>query len=239
MRCCLRSTTWAGSVLVVLALVAGIAVRPAVAMVSDEAVREAVARAVAQRVGTEARVVVRDLVVRLADGEAGSVFATIPGDAKAGAPVRVILKVLRDDGRASRFGEATCAIDVRMRGLRATRPIGRGEELAVADVEAVDVDATGLVLRPLPIDLQGARAVLDIAAGQVLNRSMVVPVPLVRTGDVVQLTLVSGDIVVEGRGIASQNGKLGDVIQVVAPDTKRRIAARVSGRGLAEVQHGR
>jgi flagella basal body P-ring formation protein FlgA len=106
-------------------------------------------------------------------------------------------------------------------------------------VERADIDAKGLQLKALPTDLVGARALTDIAAGQVLHRSMVVPAPLVRTGDEVALTLRSGPIVVEGRGIAAQTGRLGDVIHVVSPETKRRIAARVTGRGLAEVQHGR
>ena len=126
-----------------------------------------------------------------------------------------------------------------MRGLRAARPLSRGEVLQPGDVVAAEVEATGLPLLPLPTDLEGAHVTTDIPAGQVLRSSMVVPAPLVRTGDEIALTLRSGLIVVEGRGIAAQTGRLGDVIRVVAPGTKRRIAARVTGRGLAEVQHGR
>ena len=99
--------------------------------------------------------------------------------------------------------------------------------------------AAGWPLRALPRELEGARAVVDIAAGQVLHRSMVMPAPLVRTGDEVTVTLRRGPIEVEGRGIAAQTGQLGDVIHVMTPESKRRLAVRITGRRLVEVQHGR
>lgn len=235
MRCWDRSTTWAGSPIAVLALAAGLAAGGAEAAVSDEAVRAAIVRAVEARVGAGARVEVRDLVVRFREDVTGSVFASLPTDARAGDPARVLLKVRREDGRAARFGEAECVIDVWLRGARATRPVQRGSEIREGDVEVTDVDAKALPFRPLPQDLEGARAVTDIAAGQVVQRSMVVPAPAVRTGDDVAVTVHRGPMVVEGRGIATQPGRLGDVIHVVNPESKKRIAARVTGRGAVEV----
>jgi flagella basal body P-ring formation protein FlgA len=219
---------------------AGIGVTPAAAaVVTEDAVREAIVQAVRHRVGTTARIDVRDLVVRLAGDAEGSVFASLSSETKVGAAARVVLKVLKPDGRASRFGEATCVIGLSMPGLRTRRAVVRGSELGADDLEAVLVEAEGWPLRALPRELEGGRAVVDIAAGQVLQRSMVVPAPLVRTGDEVTVTLRRGPIVVEGRGIAAQTGQLGDVIHVMNPESKRRLAVRITGRRLVEVQHGR
>jgi flagella basal body P-ring formation protein FlgA len=220
-------------------MLAGLQVRPLAAVVTEDAVRQAILRAAAQRVGPSARVEVRELAVRLAGDAEGSVFASLPSDTKAGTPVRVVLKVLRTDGRVSRLGEATCVLGVVAKGLRASRPITRGTALAAADVEALDVDASGWTLRPLPHDLDGARALVDIAAGQIVQLSMVLPAPLVRTGEVVTVTLRRGPILVESRGIAAQVGRLGEVVPVVNPDSKRRISGRVTGRGSVEVEHDR
>jgi flagella basal body P-ring formation protein FlgA len=226
-------------VLTTVGALAGLCAAPARTAVTEDAVREAIVRAVEHRVGPRARVEVRNLVIRLGEDAEGSVFASLPSEAKAGTPARVVLKVLREDGRTSRFGEATCVVDVLAKGFRATRPITRGTVLEARDVEALEVNASGWALRPLPREVEGARAVVDIAAGQVLQQSMVAPAPLVRTGDEVTLTLRRGPIVVEGRGVAAQAGRLGDVIPVVNPNSKRRIAGRVTGRGSVEVEHDR
>jgi flagella basal body P-ring formation protein FlgA len=224
---------------VLLAVCAGTEIVSVAAGISEETVRQAIVRAVERRVGPAARVSVRNLVVDLGNDADGSVFASVPSDTRAGVPARVPLKVRRADGRMTRYGEATCVIDVTVAGLRARRPVSRGRELLADDLEAAEVDVTGLPLLPPPGDLAGARAMVDIAAGQLIQRSMVVPAPLVRTGDEVAVTVRRGPVVVEGRGIAAQSGRLGDVIHVVNPGSRRRIAARVTARGSVEVEHGR
>jgi flagella basal body P-ring formation protein FlgA len=240
MRCCSRSTTSrssrvaAAGLLVLAAALAG----PARAEVDEADVRRAIAAAVARVVGSEGRVTVRDLDVRLRPDAAGSVFAALPGNARAGQPMRVLLKVRHADGRSSRFGEAQCVVDVSLPGVRARRPITRGAELGPGDVEPVRVDASGWILRPLPVDVEGARAAVDLAAGQVIQRGMIVPAPLVRSGEPVTLAVVAGSLRVETRAVATQPGRLGEQVRVINPDTGRRLSARVVGRGAVEVRHG-
>jgi flagella basal body P-ring formation protein FlgA len=223
----------------VLAVLAIVAVTPVTAAVPEQDVRQAILRAVEHRIAVPATVGLRDLVVSLPADVDGSVFATVPPDARAGEPTRVVLKVVRSNGRTARYGEATCVIDLKLQGLRTTRPVAKGSDLGPDDLQRVEVDAAGWALRGLPLEVDAGRAVQDIAAGQVVQRPMVAPAPLVRAGDDVTLTFRIGPVVVEGRGVAIQAGRLGDVIHVVNPDSKRRITARVSGRGLVEVQHGR
>lgn len=239
MRCCSRSTTSRGSVPLAGLLALAAWLLPAAALAVDEAaVRSAIEAAVRRQVGEVAAVVVRDLSVRGADEAEGSVFVSLPADARAGVPVRMPLKVMRPDGRAARFGEALCVLDLRLAGVRTRRAIGRGEQLAADDVEAVEVDATGWPLRALPTDVTGARATTDLPAGQVVQRQMVVPSPLVRSGEAVTITVRVGGLQVQTRGVAAQAGRMGEVIRVVNADSGRRLSARVVGPAAVEVQHG-
>ncbi len=239
MRCCSRSTTSRGSLRIAAVLAfAGWLLPSAAAAVDEQAVRRAIEAAVRRQVGEVASLAVRDLSIRGAGDAEGSVFVSLPADARAGVPLRVHLKVMRPDGRAARFGEAQCVLDLRLRGVRTRRAIGRGEAIAAADVESLDVDAAGWGLRPLPTEVAGARAVTDLPAGQVVQRQMVVPAPLVRSGEAVTITVRAGGLQVQTRGVAAQAGRLGDVIRVVNADSGRRVSARVVGPAAVEVQHG-
>jgi flagella basal body P-ring formation protein FlgA len=236
MRCCSRSTTWRASVLVAIALVLGV-VAPSAA-VDEAAVGRAIASAARRLVGPSADVTVRELRLVRAEELEGSVFASLPADARAGVPLRVVLKVVRADGRATRFGEAHCVIVLALPGVRARRAVSRGETLEAGDVEAAVIDATGWPLRSVPVEVAGARAVVDIPAGQVLQKQMIVPAPLVRGGETVTITVRSGGLQVQTQGVASQPGRLGDVIRVVNAGSGRRLSARVVGPASVEVQHG-
>lgn len=236
MRCCSRSTTWRGDALAALALVL-CAGAPAAAL--DEAiVRAAIVSAVERQVGTSAQVELRDLQLSGVSGLQGSVFASLPAEARAGQPVRIVLKVMKPGGQAARFGEATCVVDVALPASRTRRAVARGETLDAADVEQVMVDAAGWPLRSVPTDVVGARVVVDLPEGQVIRAQMVVLAPVVRSGEPVTITVRSGGLEVQTRGVAAQAGRLGDVIRVVNPDSGRRMSARVVGPASVEVQHG-
>jgi flagella basal body P-ring formation protein FlgA len=219
-------------------LLAGAATAQAAAPVDGEAVRLAIVRAVEARLGPGVRPEVRDLDVRLASDASGSVFATVPQDARGGQPTRILLKTVEPGGRGVRYGEASCTIDVVVRGSRARRPLTRGTLLGAEDVEPADVELNGWPLRPLPDDLAGARVLTNVPAGQVVLRSMVAQAPFVRSGDEVTVSVINGPLLVQGKAIASQTGRLGDVIRVVTRENKRRVAARITGRGAVEVRHG-
>lgn len=236
MRCWRRSTTLRGSALVLVALALAL---PAAAGAADEAdVRAAIEAAVRRQVGERATVAVRDLRIRLRPGTEGSLFVSLPADARGGVPMRVVVKSVRADGRGARFGDADCTVDVTLPGARMRRPVARGSTLSADDVEIADVSAEGGLLKPLPVDVDGARAAVDLPAGQVLQRSMLVAGPLVRSGDDVVITVRAGALQVQTRGVAAQPGSLGQLIRVVTADSGRRLSARVVGRGAVEVQHG-
>ena len=67
---------------------------------------------------------------------------------------------------------------------------------------------------------------------------MIVPAPLVRSGEAVTITVRAGGLQVQTRGVAAQAGRLGDVIRVVNADSGRRVSARVVGPAAVEVQYG-
>lgn len=236
MRCCSRSTTWRASAVLACVLAAAFAA-PAGAT-GDAAVRNAIESAVRRLVGEPLAIEVRDLRVTVVDGLEGRVFVTLPVEARAGVPIRVQVKALGADGRAVRFGEAHCIVDLRLPAMRTRRAVSRGETIAAADVEAVEVDAAGWPLRALPVDVDGARAIADVPAGQVLRRQMLVTAPLVRSGEPVTVTFRAGGFEVQARGLAMQAGRLGELIKVVNPDSGRRLSARVVGPATVEVDHG-
>lgn len=236
MRCSSRSTAWRGSVPFALALLAGAAVEASA--LDATAVERAIVSAVRKHVGEAAEIAVREVELAGAAAVEGSVFATLPAEARAGVPLRVILKVLRPDGRAARYGDARCVVDLRLPGLRTLRPVARGAVLAEADVEPAVVDAAGWPLRPLPTTAVGARLTTDVPAGQVLQRPMLVPAPVVRSGEPVTITVRAGGLQVQTKGVAAQAGRVGDLIRVINPDSGRRLSARVVGPGVVEVHHG-
>jgi flagella basal body P-ring formation protein FlgA len=54
----------------------------------------------------------------------------------------------------------------------------------------------------------------------------------------VKVRAVVDGIVAHGLAIATENGRLGAVVRVVNPDSKRTLVGRVVGRGEVEVIHG-
>ena len=243
MRCSARSTTWAGRAVAAFVLV-GERRRhaQAAAAVTDEVVR-AGHRAGGRAAGRRPRRASSARPRRQARvGRAKAACSRrLPSEAKAGAPTRVVLKVLQQDGRASRFGEATCVIDLTLTGLRATRADRAGTaSWAADDLEAVVVEAERVAA-------SGAAAGTRGWAGRDRHRR--------RPG----APAVDGDA-----GAAGEDGRRGDghpearadrgrgtgdrraervssgtSSTCSTPESKRRLAARITGRGLVEVQHGR
>lgn len=77
--------------------------------------------------------------------------------------------------------------------------------------------------------LTGAVARREIPAGSVLVAEMFQFPPLVHSGSMVTVRLVSGDLTITTQGQAMGNGTLGQLVKVINPDTRRDYVARVVG----------
>jgi flagella basal body P-ring formation protein FlgA len=203
--------------------------------VPDDAVRSAIVTAVRARLRAPVDVRVEDLQVR---GDLTRPFVAQPvPSARTGMRVRFLL-VATDSG-GGRVGEAEATIYAAAPHLRAARQLHRGA--------AIDQDATvqesgdlgNIPIQALPDReaLGGAVAAREIAKGEVLISAMLTIPSVVRSGDKVVVRAAAGSVYVQAVVVATQPGGFGDVIRCVNPDTRKAMAARIVGPGLAEVVH--
>jgi len=82
--------------------------------------------------------------------------------------------------------------------------------------------------------LRGACSARSLRAGDYLRSCDLKPIPLVRAGDRVELTLQRGTVSVSVPATARQEGPLGQVIPVRNELTNRLINARITGPGSVE-----
>jgi flagella basal body P-ring formation protein FlgA len=190
---------------------------------------EAIARAVAERVGGRATVEVTALETTVAPERA--LHATPEPGGRAGTPMRFVLLV----GRARR-GVAVATVQVSASYARAVRAIGRNETIGAGDVEFVtgELPAAGMKRLPDPAEVVGLIARRDIAAGEPLTQA-VLDVPLaVRSGEPVTLTVIAGTVQVTTRALAMSSGHEGDRVRVI-PEGGKALRARITGPGTVEV----
>jgi flagella basal body P-ring formation protein FlgA len=200
-------------------------------------VRVAVVEAVRARVGEQAEVQVADLVVRTKPGAGGRLVATPEPDARLTRPIRFSLAERHADQTSTTIGYAVATVRVAIEHARIVRALARGTLISPDDLAVGCAELGALPLRrlPAPADLVGGRAARDLAADEVVTRSMVLAEPLVHSGDQVMVRSTVGPVQVEGRAVAAQNGFRGETIRVVNPDSRKAIRARVVGPGEVEV----
>ena len=190
---------------------------------------EAIATAVAERVGGQAAVEVTALNTTVAPERA--LHASPEPGGRAGEPMRFVLLV----GRARR-GVAVATVKVTVSYARAARAIGRHEAIGAADVEIVtgELPAVGMKRLPDTADVVGLIARRDIVAGEPLTQA-VLDVPLaVRSGEPVTLTVIAGTVQVTTKALAMSSGREGDLVRVI-PEGGRALRARITRPGAVEV----
>lgn len=190
---------------------------------------DAIARAVAQRVGGGAVVAVSALETAVAPQR--GLHATPEPGGRTGEPMRFVLMVGRE-----RHGVAIATVKVVVSYARAARAIGRNETIGAGDFEIVTAELPDVRMKRLPdtADVAGLVARRDIAAGEPLTQA-VLDVPLaVRAGDDVTLTVVTGTVQVTTTARASSSGHTGQTIRVV-PEGGRALRARITRPGAVEV----
>ena len=190
---------------------------------------QAIARAVAQRVGGGVAVDVISLETTVAPERALRALPE-PGG-RAGEPVRFVLMA----GRVRR-GVAVATVKVVGSYARAVRAIARQERVAPDAVEIVEGEllVAGFKRLPAGSEVIGLVARRDIAAGEPLTQTVLLMPPLVRSGDAVALTVIAGTVRVTAKAVAAASGHEGDVIRVV-PEGGKPLKARITGRGSVEV----
>ena len=74
-----------------------------------------------------------------------------------------------------------------------------------------------------------------VAAGRILSRADLRPIPVINIGDPVKLRLVCGSLVVAADTVARSAGVRGDRIRLELPNTRKCLQAEVTGPGEARI----
>jgi flagella basal body P-ring formation protein FlgA len=197
-----------------------------------ERAQGAIVLAVREKLGAAADVRVDDL--RVTGALDGAIVAQpVPG-ARTGGRIRFVLRPA--DGQP-RSADADAVVTVSLPHLRAARTLRRGEPIEADAVVEETSEIAGLPLQPLPNrhSLAGATVVRDVNANDLILPAMVAPAIIVKPGDKVLVRAFGSGLEVQATLIAAQAGRLGDVIRCVNPDTRRAMAVRIVGRGVAEM----
>lgn len=121
-------------------------------------------------------------------------------------------------------------------GLVARQPVGRGQPLALS---AFDLRRTDFLRDkdavPADSDLAGMTVSRPLGAGTVLNWRDVTRRALVQRGSRIEVVASSGALVITMKGVAMQNGALGETITVRNPESRRDFSAVVTAENCARV----
>jgi flagella basal body P-ring formation protein FlgA len=221
-------------------LLAGSVAVPAGAASPDEAVvRAAVEAAIRARLGAEALIDIDTVQVSWIR-EAASVEATPDVGARLGAPLRFTLRTTEPGAAGPRVvvaGSAVVQGRVRVPHVHARRILTPGTVLSEADLHSATHDLAALPLKALPdlSTLVGGRVLRMVAADACIDGTAVASLHAVRSGQSVTAISRFAGGEVSATVVASEHGDPGRVIQVVNPQTRRALKARVLSAGVVEI----
>lgn len=219
------------------------AAAPAVPVTLAPATHAAVVAAVRARMGADADVQVTALAAPVPAVET-VVDAVLEPGAALGGPLRVALRAPVDRGGArvlAPVAHVSVVVEVRVAHWHTARPVARGARLGEGDLMRVRHVLTRGPLRPMPVDdeVQDARAVQDLAADVCLTTRHVAPTPAVAAGTDVVGVVRDGRMEVRAQLVAVDSGRIGDLVRVMHPESRRTFRARVVARAEVEISHDR
>ena len=149
------------------------------------------------------------------------------------APIEVIR-----DGKFARSLSVSAVVNISAPAIVAARKIASGTVITDRDIREGIVETTdiGAVLARSPEDIVGKTARRVFAIGKPLPLDAFSEPPLIRRGDMVSLRLERGGITLTSAAHASENGRLGEIIQVKNIDFSSVVKARVTGPAEVTIQ---
>jgi flagella basal body P-ring formation protein FlgA len=198
-----------------------------------DAVRDAIARAVAERfrAASPAQVVVGELRVDATDTGGDLVAVPDPG-ARTGRPAQFTLRA-----GSRRVGLAVASVTVSVPHVRTTAPVERDAAVTAEAVQEQDGEVAGVRFEPLPRldEVIGAHARRPLTAGEVLSHAVVIVPDAVRAGDDVKVVARVGALEAWGVGRASASGRVGDIVRITHGGARGLKPARVLSPGVVQV----
>lgn len=151
----------------------------------------------------------------------------------------ISLEIVIDD-KVYRTVQVSVTVKVIAPVAVAVKSVTRSEPIGPGNIAIQERDITLLpddILTTMPE--VGWTASLPISEGSILRRSWVSAPPAVRSGDQVLVVVSSGTLRLTDRGVAAQDGCIGDRIKVRLSGQGREVRGTISGPGLVEIFIGR
>ncbi|HBN09510.1 MAG TPA: flagella basal body P-ring formation protein FlgA [Cyanobacteria bacterium UBA8530] len=116
--------------------------------------------------------------------------------------------------------------------------VSRGEALDSGNVQIQRKRLQDLPSQPLTKleGLSNARAKRDIPSGTVLTSGLIDLPSAIKSGSMVTVQVLSGDLTILSSGQALSDGQIGQLVRIRNPASKREFSGRVLGEGLVEVK---
>ena len=117
----------------------------------------------------------------------------------------------------------------------AARPVAAGQALTAADLTLGRLPVQQFAGRQVyfdPAQLIGAQADMSLAAGIPITSDAVQAPVVVKAGQTVTVTVVSGGVQLSLDATAEQTGRIGDTILLTNPSTGRRFTGQVTAGGV-------
>jgi len=150
-------------------------------------------------------------------------------------PVEIII-----NGVSVKKVNVSLKIQVFSEVLVATTGISRGDILSPENIslEKREIKNSGDNIFTDPAQIEGRVASVNISRGTVITEKLTESPLMVRNGDLVTIIAVAGQVEVRAMGKSKQNGRFGDIIDVVNTDSGKRLKATVieTGTVLIEVK---
>jgi flagella basal body P-ring formation protein FlgA len=205
-------------------------------VLSSDAVAELARRWAAEQFPTELDGAVVELAappreLPLPPGEMSTRLSLQSGSPAAGH-LSVLVEVFVTDGRGHRTARSATVgfrLQVPQDVVVTVRELARGSVIAAADIRRERRSGERLPRGPVAeiADAVGKEVLRAMAPGEVLTTSAVAPVRAIRRGSVVTLLLEGPGFRIAARGVASEDGAVGQTIRVVNQASRRELAGKV------------
>lgn len=93
-------------------------------------------------------------------------------------------------------------------------------------------DFAGRQVYTTPVQLEGDQIMMSVSAGTIITQNIVQPPLIVKAGQMVTVSIYSGDVTLSLDAVADQDGRVGDTIFLTNPSSGRRFTAEVTAQGI-------
>ena len=169
--------------------------------------------------------------------EASEVTLHLDKETRLGGKSAVPLQLLKD-GKRLRTLFPRLEVQVLREVMVVVNPVARGGTVSEGDVELTKRALHTIPGTPIlggPEVLRGAVAKRYVSKGSVLVEGAFDLPPVVRSGSMVAVKLVSGGLTIIASGQAVSDGAMGQLVRVMNLDTRKDFMARVVGENRVEV----